>query len=74
MRTRGEWEAGHLDGAMLIPVQELAGRLAEVPRGRPVIVYCASGRRSQQAASMLRAEGHEVFDLGGMPTRSAWAR
>lgn len=74
VRSPGEWEAGHLEGATLIPVQELSGRLSEVPRDRPVVVYCASGRRSDAAASMMRGAGYEVFDLGGMPSTASWSR
>lgn len=73
VRTPGEWERGHLDAALLIPVQELSSRLAEVPRDRPVVVYCASGRRSARAVQMLRGAGYEAHDLGGMPAPSAWS-
>lgn len=66
VRTEGEWGARHLDGAVLIPVQELGGRLAEVPRDKPVVVYCASGARSSQAVAMLREAGYDARDLGGM--------
>ena len=43
VRTSMEWDGGHLEGAVLIPVSELQGRLAEIPRNHPVVVYCASG-------------------------------
>lgn len=73
VRTWPEWERGHLEGAMLIPVQELTSRLAELPRDRAVVVYCASGRRSARAAEMLRRAGYEAHDLGGMPAASTWS-
>lgn len=66
VRTRGEFEQGHLEGAQLVPVQELAVRLAEVPRDRPVVVYCRSGHRSSQAAALLAESGYEVHDLGSI--------
>lgn len=66
VRTDGEWSAGHLPGATLIPVQELPERIAEVPRDRPVVVYCQSGGRSAHAAEMLAAAGYDVHDLGGI--------
>ena len=66
VRTSSEWQDGHIDGAVWIPVQELAQRLPEIARDRPVIVYCASGMRSARAAEMLRAAGYDVRDLGGM--------
>lgn len=66
VRTQMEWEGGHLDGAVLIPVSELQGRLAEVPRAHPVVVYCASGSRSARAAAMLSSAGYDARDLGEM--------
>jgi len=69
VRTAAEFAMGHVDGAMNIPVQQLAARHDEVPRGHGVVVYCRSGHRSAIAARQLEAEGHEVYDLGPM---SAW--
>jgi rhodanese-related sulfurtransferase len=66
VRTEAEWSAGHLPGAVLIPVGELGARIAEVPRDRPVVVYCQSGGRSAQAAEMLASAGYDVHDLGGI--------
>ena len=65
VRTPAEFAGGHLDGALNIPVAELASRQAEVPRGR-VVVYCQSGGRSARAAGLLASAGYEVFDLGAM--------
>ncbi|MBL4845770.1 MAG: hypothetical protein JKY65_09605 [Planctomycetes bacterium] len=39
VRTRGEYERGHLEGALNLPVGELEARLAELPRDRPLVVY-----------------------------------
>ncbi len=70
VRTPGEFRAGHIEGAKLIPVQELGSRIAEVgSRDVPVVVYCRSGNRSATAARMLRDAGYKVYDLGPM---SAW--
>ncbi|GJF13012.1 MBL fold metallo-hydrolase [Mycolicibacterium cyprinidarum] len=52
VRQRGEYDDGHLPGAVNIPLHELSGRLAEVPSGE-VWVHCASGYRSSIAASMI---------------------
>ncbi|MFP4002228.1 MAG: MBL fold metallo-hydrolase [Alphaproteobacteria bacterium] len=73
VRQPGEWNAGHVPGANHIPGGELIDRHGEVPRGRPVAVYCGSGYRSSVAASLLKAEGHEeVYNvLGGF---QAWTR
>jgi len=59
---------GHVAGAQLLPLDQLRARLAEVPRQRPVVAVCHSGRRSGQATVILRAAGVEqVANLrGGM--------
>lgn len=67
VRTPEEFRAGHIAGAINIPVDALAARTSELPRDRPVVVYCRSGKRSARAAAML--EGREVHDLGPM---TAW--
>jgi phage shock protein E len=67
VRTPGEFAAGAYPGAINIPVQELARRVAEVPRGRPIVVYCAAGIRSAWAERFLRMQGHaEVVNAGGL--------
>jgi rhodanese-related sulfurtransferase len=67
VRTPGEFASGHVDGALNIPVQELAQRMSELPRDKGVVVYCHSGGRSAAAADMLRQAGYEVEDVGAMP-------
>jgi rhodanese-related sulfurtransferase len=67
VRTREEFSSGHVNGALNIPVQELAGRLKELSdKAKPVVVYCRSGGRSASAASLLRQSGYNVHDLGAM--------
>lgn len=68
VRTREEFAAGHLTGAVNIPVQELAERLGELePRDRPIVLYCRSGNRSGHAARLLKNAGYaRVHDLGAM--------
>jgi hydroxyacylglutathione hydrolase len=66
VRRQSEWEAGHLPGAMHIPLAELAERMDELPRDRPVAVHCQGGGRSAIASSYLRAQGlGEVMDASG---------
>lgn len=71
VRTPEEFQQGHLPSAVNVPVQELERRLAEVVSpARDVVVYCRSGRRSKQAADLLKAHGFTaVHDLGPM---TAW--
>ncbi|CAN5922998.1 hypothetical protein BH11MYX4_BH11MYX4_54480 [soil metagenome] len=68
VRTPGEHAAGHIDGSLNVPVQELARRMDELgDRTKPIVVYCASGMRSASAAGTLRRAGFaEVHDLGGI--------
>lgn len=68
VRTPGEHAAGHIDGSLNVPVQELAKRMAELgDKTKPVVVYCASGMRSSSAAGMLRRAGFvDVHDLGSI--------
>lgn len=70
VREDGEWDGGHVEGAMHVYVGHLKNRLQEVPKDRPVVAVCASGRRSSIAASILKAEGYDVSNVqGGM---NAW--
>jgi adenylyltransferase/sulfurtransferase len=46
-------------GARLVPLAEVGERLAEIPRGRPVVVYCRSGQRSRTAARRLTEAGFD---------------
>ncbi len=66
--VRESWEylAGHLPGAVLVPLGELDRRLAEVPRDRPVLAVCHSGSRSWTAAAFLLASGYpDVTNVDG---------
>jgi rhodanese-related sulfurtransferase len=70
VRTPSEYQEGHVPHAKNIPVQELPQRLTDVgPTSRPVVVYCRSGGRSAQAASILSRAGYQVRDIGPM---TAW--
>lgn len=64
VRSEGEFHGGGLPGAKNIPVQSLGARMGELPKDRPIVVYCASGMRSASAASKLRANGYDAYDLG----------
>jgi phage shock protein E len=68
VRSPEEYAAGHLEGALNVPVQVLASRLGELgAHDRAVVVYCRSGHRSANAAAILREAGFTaVHDLGAM--------
>ena len=71
VRTPEEFAAGHISGAVNIPVQELDRRMGELePKEGAVVVYCRSGNRSASAARVLKSAGYaKVHDLGAM---SGW--
>jgi rhodanese-related sulfurtransferase len=55
VRTPGEYSSGHLQNSVLIPVQELKGRLKELAayKDREILIYCATGNRSTVASKIL---------------------
>lgn len=66
VRTPGEYQQARLAGARLIPISQLGRRLAEVPRQRPILVYCAVGSRSSQVVNFLTRQGYpDVYNLSG---------
>ncbi len=66
VRQPSEYEQAHLPGARLIPLPELTDRLGEIPKDRPVLVYCAVGGRSATAAQLLSGQGFgKVHSLKG---------
>jgi phage shock protein E len=68
VRTPAEFAAGHIPGAINIPVQQLDSRLGELqPKDAAIVLYCRSGSRSGSAARMLKGAGFAaVHDLGPM--------
>ena len=71
--VREPWECAQvrLEGALHIPMGEIAGRLAELNSDRTYVVMCHHGGRSQQVALFLGAKGYQVANLkGGI---DAWA-
>lgn len=72
VRRVSEWRAGHLVGAVRIPIHEIVARMDEVPDGE-VWVHCASGYRASIAASILAASGRHVVAVDDSYDRSAAA-
>lgn len=68
VRTPEEFAAGHVEGAVNIPVQELEHRLEKLPKkDQPIVIYCRSGRRSASAQQLLERAGYtKTYDLGAM--------
>ncbi|KRF01100.1 sulfurtransferase [Paenibacillus sp. Soil766] len=66
VREPGEWKQGYITGAVNIPLSAMGRRLAEIPKDRPIYLYCRSGMRSKQAARILRRNGFsELSHLKG---------
>ncbi|MFZ9481543.1 MAG: MBL fold metallo-hydrolase [Ilumatobacteraceae bacterium] len=65
VREQEEWDAGHVDGAVLIPMGDVVSRLAELPRDRQLVCMCRSGNRSGRVTTYLRGQGLDVVNLTG---------
>jgi rhodanese-related sulfurtransferase len=74
VRTAAEFANGSIPGAVNIPLDELRGRLSELPRARNIIVYCQVGQRGYLATRVLKqadfharnlSGGYETYLLGG---------
>ena len=59
VREPDEWAAGHLPGAIHIPLGELAARAGELPADEEIITVCRSGGRSLKAVDVLEASGRK---------------
>jgi glyoxylase-like metal-dependent hydrolase (beta-lactamase superfamily II)/rhodanese-related sulfurtransferase len=65
VREPAEYAHGHVPGAVNVPQAELASRLDEIPRDRPIATICQSGSRSRRSAQFLKQAGfHEVVSVG----------
>lgn len=65
VRTQEEYNAGHVDGFVHIPVDELRDRLEELDRSKPVYVMCQSGLRSYIACCILKGNGFDAYNFTG---------
>jgi len=72
VRRRLEWSAGHIEGALHVPLHHLPGRLADLPPG-PIWVHCQAGYRASVAASILHAAGNVVTAIDDDFSRAALA-
>ena len=65
VREPHEWDAGHIEGALHIPISELATRAVEIPKDREVVVVCHIGQRSALVATFLAQNGFNAHNLEG---------
>jgi DMSO/TMAO reductase YedYZ molybdopterin-dependent catalytic subunit len=71
VREPGEWQAGHVAQAWLLPMGQVARHRDDLPQDRQIVVVCRSGGRSAAVAEALRAWGLDAVNLSGGMT--AWA-
>ncbi len=72
VREPDEYARGHVPGAVLIPMDQLANRVDEIDKTTPVFVICASGNRSSAMTDLLRDAGFDAFSVAG--GTGAWER
>lgn len=66
VRSKGEYQQGHIQGSMHIPVDQLANHLTKLKsKDTPVITCCASGMRSGMAKKILQSHGYKEVHNGG---------
>ena len=65
VRTQEEWDAGHVEGAALLPVDELRARLGELDNSKTYAVYCGVGYRAYVACLVLKAHGFRAMNVSG---------
>ncbi|NLE84242.1 MAG: rhodanese-like domain-containing protein [Chloroflexi bacterium] len=60
VREQSEWNEGHIDGAILIPLGQLKQRAGELPTDKNILVVCRSGNRSAEGRDILLIEGFDA--------------
>lgn len=71
VRRKGEWDSGHIAGAMHKPLDKLESLLGDLDRRKPIVVHCKGGYRSAVACSLIQRAGFENVTnlMGGL---DAW--
>ena len=65
VRQDFEWDAGRIEGAVHIPLEQLPARASELDRERAVVFQCRTGSRSSFATAAFREAGYEAYNLAG---------
>ena len=75
VREADEWDGGHIEGAVHVPLGDLPARVGELDPQARTLVVCHLGGRSARAAAWLGQQGHDVVNLdGGMDAWEAAGR
>lgn len=65
VRSKGEYQGGHIKGSINIPLDSLNSSLAKIKKDKTIIICCASGMRSASAKSILQSKGFSTVHNGG---------
>jgi rhodanese-related sulfurtransferase len=65
VREPSEYAAGHIEGAVNVPLPQIRERLNELPRDREIWLYCGVGQRSYYALRILQQHGFKARNLPG---------
>lgn len=65
VREKEEYMLGTIKGSLNFPLDELNGSYLDIPKDKPVYVFCSKGVSSKQAFSILKEKGYEVYNLDG---------
>jgi len=64
VRTREEYDSGHVEDAILIPISELESRINELSKEEELLIYCRTGNRSSNSVNILKANGYtKIFHM-----------
>jgi rhodanese-related sulfurtransferase len=72
VREDDEWQAGHVEGSLHVPLRQLGERYADLPDAEQTLVVCRVGNRSAYATAFLQQQGVDAVNLDGGLV--AWAR
>jgi len=65
VRNKSEYDTYHIEESKLIPLPEIRKRLDELPRNKPIYVFCAVGQRGYYATRILRNHGFDAYNISG---------
>jgi phage shock protein E len=65
VRTKGEYQQGHIKGSINIPLDKLPANLQKLDKNTPIVTCCASGARSGSARNFLKSNGFSQVHNGG---------
>ncbi|MEY9843272.1 rhodanese-like domain-containing protein [Streptacidiphilus sp. MAP5-3] len=65
VREQDEWDAGHAESALHVPMSEFVARIGELPEAEPLYVVCRVGGRSAQVVQYLVQQGRKAVNVDG---------